>query len=104
MENTHVHHRSDDENDFGRPQPFLSEKSGIQIGLVALLLGFVIGSIWWAATMQSKMDQVIEEVKVSRIIQSTVSEHDTKLKIVELRVLQLEQRPIPSPSKSATAP
>lgn len=68
----------------------LGEKSYIQIGFALVLISFAVGAIWWAATMQSKMDQVIEEVKTSRVTQSKVIDGETKLQILDLRMKQLE--------------
>ena len=77
-----------DERQQQKPQG-LNEKSYIQIGLVLVLIGFIVGCIWWAATMQSKMDQVIEEMHGSRSLRTEVSENEMKIKILELRVEQL---------------
>ena len=77
-----------DERQQQKPQG-LNEKSYIQIGLVLVLIGFIVGCIWWAATMQSKMDQVIEEMHGSRALLTKVSENEMKIKILELRVEQL---------------
>lgn len=86
-----THRRADDlEEDERGNQPRMSDKSYIQIGLVLTLVGFIVGCIWWAATMQSKMDQVIEEVKTSRILATKVSDNETKVKILELRIIQVE--------------
>ncbi len=70
----------------------INEKSYIQIGMVLTLIGFIIGAIWWAATMQSKMDQVIEEVKSSRMMQTKLGEYETRIKILELQVEQVKAR------------
>ena len=56
---------------------------------VALILGcasFVVGAIWWAATLQAKLDQVLEEVKAVRGLEARVID-------MEARVRQLEKKP-----------
>ncbi len=70
----------------------LSEKSYIQVGIAIAIATFLIGSIWWAATIQVKLDQVIEEIKIGRAATNQLIEHDTKIKILEMRIIQLEAR------------
>ena len=88
----HTHKRAEDE-EVGSTSEGLNEKTYVQIGLVLVVIGFVVGAIWWAATMQSKMDQVIEEVKTSRVLQTRVNDNETKVKILEMRFDALTCKP-----------
>jgi hypothetical protein len=89
MSNNKRESDSDDEGEM-LSKNVLGEKSNIQIGFALVLAGFIVGAIWWAATMQSKMDQVIEEVKVSQAQQVRMNENETKIKLIEMRMMQLE--------------
>ncbi len=91
MSNGHPQRREGDQvSDSDRQQKKINEKSYIQLGFALTLVGFIIGAIWWAATMQSKMDQVIEEVKGSRVMQAKMGEYETRLKILELQIEQVK--------------
>ena len=68
----------------------LSDKSYVQLGSIGAAVAFAFGAVWWASQMQSKMDQVIEEVHSSRVLLTRLSEDETKIKIIELRLQQLE--------------
>ena len=37
----------------------LSERSNVQIGLVIGIVAFVCGAVWWAATIQAKLDTMV---------------------------------------------
>lgn len=89
-------HKQESGEELEKPNQ-INEKSYLQIGLVVTLIGFVVGAIWWAATMQSKMDQVIEEVKTSRILATKVNDNETKIKILELRIMQVEAQCVKKP-------
>lgn len=68
----------------------LSDKSYIQVGLIVTIVGFIVGAVWWAATMDSKLNQVIEEVKATHVMQTKVAENETRIKILEMRVDRAE--------------
>ena len=70
--------------------PAISEKSSVQIGLVLGGAGFLIGCIWWAATMQTKTDMVLHQLEILPTFQLRVTETETKLRLLEQRVLQNE--------------
>ncbi len=78
------------ENEREERESRINEKSYIQIGFVISLLALIAGAVWWASAMQSKMDQVIEEVKGSRTMQSKLGEYETRIKILELQIEQLK--------------
>ncbi len=85
----HTHQRETDLGDNIEAPAKLNEKSYIQIGLMFAIIGFIVGAVWWASAMQSKMDQVIEEVKATRVLSSKVSDNDTRIKILEMRMDQV---------------
>lgn len=58
----------------------------IQVGALIGVAGFLVGSIWWAATMQAKLDQLLDEVKGVRALES-------KMVDIEARVKALERKP-----------
>ncbi len=97
----HAHKRESDEGEVEETTK-VTEKSYLQLGLVVTIVGFVVGAIWWAATMSSKMEQVIEEVKGTRAIQTRVNDSDTKIKILELKIAQIETQSVET-SKAAQA-
>lgn len=48
----------------------IDSNTPIAIGLILTGVGFLVGGIWWAATMNSKMDMVLT------FINSTTKTHD----------------------------
>lgn len=74
----------------GRMETKVTEKSYVQVGFIVTVVGFIVGAVWWAATMDSKLNQVIEEIKTGRVMQTKVAENETHIKIIEMRLIQLE--------------
>lgn len=59
------------------------------IGIVTSILSFGIGAIWWGATIQTKMDILLEESRANTGINKTlieqVNKHETRLSLIEAR-------------------
>lgn len=65
----------------------ISEKTGIALGMVLVLAG----GVWWAATMNAKLDQVLRSQQENAVL---VSVQGKQIAELEARVRVLEaQRP-----------
>lgn len=64
----------------------VSLSTPIQAGLILTISGFLVGAIWWAATMQAKIDQVLDEVKGVRALEARVI-------LMEAKISGLEKKP-----------
>ena len=63
-----------------------SENSAVRVGLVIVILGFVTGAIWWAATLQSDVRYMRDSLEVFvRQQESRMSDHESRLRALERR-------------------
>lgn len=67
----------------------LSENSTVRLGLVVLIVGYVFGTAWWAATMNAKVDSLITMASVASVEQKELQKQVDELKE---RVWKLEVR------------
>lgn len=70
----------------------LSENTNVRLGLALVLAGYVVGTTWWAATLQGKVDSLLTMTAANAAVQQSAS-----IEIAQLRerVLVLEQRARP---------
>ncbi len=68
----------------------IGENSTVKLGVVGFcvmvfvgVLGFGIGAVWFASSMSSKLDQIVEEVKGIRVLDVKVNDHETRLRLIE---------------------
>ena len=82
----------------------LSANTPIKIGLLITLAGFLFGAVWWAASLHSKVDQMVELGRAHAIADSAqnmaINAIESRLRTLEkfgsdpmvLRVDQLERK------------
>ncbi len=70
----------------------ITEKTSVQLGVICGIGGFIVAAIWWASSMQTKMDIVLEKIRTSEIVAVRQQELDTHVKVLESRILALEAR------------
>ncbi len=73
--------------------PDISENTTVRLSVIGFLImafigvmGFGIGSIWFASSMSTKLDQIAEEVKAIRVLDVRVYDHETRIKLLESKV------------------
>jgi hypothetical protein len=66
----------------------LSENTPIKVGLLITLAGFLFGAVWWAASMHSKVDQLVELGRAHAIADST---QNSAINAMENRIHTLEK-------------
>ncbi len=68
----------------------ISDKTFIQMGTVVAIGGVLAGAIWWASSMNSKMDTVIEEIRTGKAVAGKVADMESHAKILEARITAIE--------------
>lgn len=66
----------------------IGENTTVQIGVIGGVLGFVIGAVWFAATLNAKVDSLISITTAQGKLTETVK---TEQDALEKRVWKLEQ-------------
>lgn len=69
----------------------ISENTTVQVGLVLAVLGFVAGAMWWAATINAKVDSLLTVVGSNA---TEAAQLRKELLEIRDRVLVLENRRI----------
>lgn len=67
----------------------LTENSSVSIGIILGSGAFIVGAIWWASSMQTKIDMVI---KMLNNLTTTISNLTGRLETVEKEVAVLKQQ------------
>lgn len=63
------------------------------VGLVVGCLGFIVAGVWWAATMQTKLDSIILQVATSQVqVTTALEKFQGSNSELDKRVLLLEQQ------------
>ncbi len=61
----------------------LSERTPIKLGAVASCLVVLAGGIFWCATINTKVDIIMEEVKSISRLENKVTDHESRIKQLE---------------------
>ncbi len=67
----------------------ISDRTDVKLGLVLGCLGFLFGGIWWAATMQSKVDSILTVLQEMASMRAKAEDHEKRIWKLEL----MEKRP-----------
>lgn len=67
----------------------LTESTGISVGLILLMLMSFASAVWWAATINTKISQILDAVQhmnlVSDEMQEDIEELDKRVQNLEMR-------------------
>lgn len=66
----------------------LSENTTVKLSLVVLGLGFICGAVWWAATLQSKVDALITSMAS---LSTQVAHYNTEVSALRHKVELLDK-------------
>jgi len=82
---------SDNDSDVKKPKPSIGERTSVQLSICGFVLMLVIGAMYWAGNLQSKMDTLIAEVQSLRVANDKVIQLELKLVDLEARMKTIEQ-------------
>ena len=67
----------------------LTESTGISVGLILLMLMSFASAVWWAATINTKISQILDAVQrmnlVSEEMQEDIEDLDKRVQNLEMR-------------------
>ena len=66
----------------------ISQSTPITVGLLVSVMVFVVGAIWWASSIQTKLDVIIQEL---HSLTSSDKDHERRIQDLEYRTKTLEQ-------------
>lgn len=65
----------------------IGESTPVRLSLILATVGFIIGAVWWASALQTKVDAVLLAVQATATTNAKQDEYQREL---EKRVLTLE--------------
>ncbi len=68
----------------------ITDKTFVQVGSVCAVCVVLMGAIWWASSIHTKMETIIEEMRGNKIVGVKVQEMDSEMKVIHARILALE--------------
>ena len=69
-----------------RRQVIVTPKSMVTVGGVSLSVMFLGGAIWWAATIQQQLNQVIKQLETTHVVMEKIADQETRMRIIEARL------------------
>lgn len=71
-----------------RRQLSIGETTTIRVSLIVVLAGFLVGTVWWAATLQTKVDTLLNNTTK---YDSTAGSHAAQITDLNSRVNLMDQ-------------